>query len=196
MSFTPRHSHTARRALPAMTPVPGRAGASTTRADPKALSRYQVFDLHRFIALLALCFTLLHVFIVLPDDFIGFSLPELLLPFASAYRPFYMALGMVSLYLLALTILSFYLRPLVPYSLWRYLHYGTFGVFSLALAHGLGSGTDTHLAWAQALYGLSGGIVLLLLVRRAWKGGARGLIRQPTPVAPDNLDPSTQSSSG
>jgi sulfoxide reductase heme-binding subunit YedZ len=103
---------------------------------PKRLERFRVFDLHRFIAILALAFSVFHALIVLPDAFIGFTLPQLLVPFASPYRTTWMALGVFALYLSIIVIASFYLRPLVPYAAWRLLHYTTLGVFAMALAHG------------------------------------------------------------
>jgi predicted ferric reductase len=113
-----------------------------------------------------LAITLAHTFIVLPDRYIGFSVWELLVPFASPYRPDYMALGTLALYTMALVVVSFYLRPLVPYKAWRALHYATFAVFIMALAHGVGAGSDTGLAWAQGLYLIGGGLVLALAAVR------------------------------
>jgi predicted ferric reductase len=150
-------------------------GLLLTTSVPKPLRRFEVFDMHRFLALLALGVTTFHMLIVLPDGFIGFSLRELLVPFASPYAQVYMALGTLSLYLMAIVIGTFYLRPLVPYSAWRTIHYTTFAVFGLALVHGLGAGTDTSVSWALALYAVTGGIVLALLTRRVTSGSARGI---------------------
>ncbi len=126
-------------------------GLLLTGGSP-GLKRYDVYDLHRFLAILTLAVTLFHLFIVLPDAYIGFSLSELLIPFASPYHPVYMALGLLSFYLMLLAVASFYSMPLIPYAWWRRLHYSTFAVFVMALAHGLGSGTDTgHAVGAGAL---------------------------------------------
>lgn len=146
------------------------------------LKRYDVYDLHRFLAILTSAFTLFHLLIVLPDAYIGFSLSELLVPFVSPYRPVYMALGLLGFYLMLLTVVSFYSMPLVPYAWWRRLHYGTFAVFAMALAHGLGAGTDTESPWALALYGATGAIVLLLTARRVLIGRSRGLVQRPQTI--------------
>jgi predicted ferric reductase len=137
------------------------------------LARFRVYDLHRFLSLLALAAAVFHALIVLPDRYIGFSLFELLIPFASPYRPFYMALGAFSLYLAAFIAGTFYLRRLVPYRVWRLIHYATFGAFALALVHGAGAGTDTAAAWPPYLYAATGLIAFNLLVYRALKGSAR-----------------------
>jgi cytochrome b561 len=68
----------------------------------------------------------------------------------------------------------------VSYRAWRLLHYLTFAVFVLALAHGVGAGTDTQSEWAQYLYAACGLLVFNLLVYRALKGSARpGVERAP-----------------
>jgi predicted ferric reductase len=136
-------------------------------------ARFRVYDLHRFLSLLALTSAVLHALIVLPDRYIGFSVVELLVPLASPYRPFYMALGLLSLCLTAFIVGTFYLRQLVPYRIWRVIHYATFGAFALALVHGVGAGTDTAAGWPPYLYAATGLMAFNLLVYRVLKGSAR-----------------------
>jgi len=137
--------------------------------------RFQVYDLHRFFSLFTLLFTVFHMVIVLPDEFIGFSISELLLPMASPYRPEYMTVGLAAFYLLALTVASFYARHLIGYRTWRVLHYATFVVFAAAAAHGIGAGTDSSAVWARFLYAVTALVVFNLTVFRALTGSARGL---------------------
>ena len=150
-------------------------GLLLTGGLPGRLQRFQTYDLHRFVALLAMAVTLFHVLIVLPDGFIGFSLAELLLPFASPYEPAYMAFGVFSLYLLVIVIGSFYLRSLASYRFWRYVHFSTPAAFILALAHGLGAGSDTSTGWALAVYATTGAATFVLTARRIFIGRTRGL---------------------
>jgi predicted ferric reductase len=140
----------------------------------KRLARFRIYDIHRFVSLLALCLTLLHVFIVLPDAFIGFTLPELLVPFASPYEPVFMALGAFSFYLTAAVIGSFYALRRIGYPAWRMLHYATLAAFLLAFLHGVGAGSDSDGAWAPYLYAATGLAAFNLLVYRLLKGSARG----------------------
>src|SRR6266480_1885643 len=93
---------------------------------PRWLQRFRVYDLHRFLALVTLGVTVFHIVIVLPDKFIGFSVPELLVPFASSYEPLYMALGVFAFYVSVIVTGAFYLRPRVSYRTWRLVHYATF----------------------------------------------------------------------
>jgi methionine sulfoxide reductase heme-binding subunit len=84
-----------------------------------------------------------------------------------------MALGLLSLYLTAFIVGTFYLRQLVPYRIWRLIHYATFGAFALALVHGVGAGTDTAAGWPPYPYAATGLIAFNLLVYRVLKGSAR-----------------------
>ena len=58
------------------------------------------------------------------------------------------------------------------------LHYATFGVFAMALAHGAGAGTDTQSLWARDMYAVTGFVVFDLLVIRLVRGTTRGVRRQ------------------
>ncbi len=123
--------------------------------------------LHEHTSWLGLVLALFHALILLGDGYIGYTLDQILVPFASAdYEPLWVGLGQIGLYLLALVVLSFYVRRLIGQRVWRVLHYLSFGVFALALAHGIFSGTDTAAPLLTGLYWASGLSVVLLTVRR------------------------------
>jgi predicted ferric reductase len=143
------------------------------------LQRYRVYDVHRFLALITLGVTVVHMFIVLPDGYIAFTVWELVIPFASSYRPEYMGIGVLGFYLMLAVIGAFYLRPRVSYRAWRLIHYGTFAVFALALVHGAGAGTDAGSDWSRAMYAVTGLVAFNLMVHRALKGSARGVPQRP-----------------
>jgi hypothetical protein len=137
-----------------------------TRVMDWLLARWRWFDLHQFTALAALAFVLLHVFSLLGDHYIGFTLSQLLIPLASPYRALPVAAGVLGLYLLVAIIVSFWLRRFIGYRTWRALHFGTFALFLLAFMHGLFSGTDTGQIWTTALYWGSGMLVGALSIWR------------------------------
>ena len=125
------------------------------------------FDLHQFSSLLGLAFSLFHALILLGDKFIGYSLPQILIPFASlGYAPFWVGLGQVSLYLMVIVSLSYYVRGVIGRKNWRRLHYLSFGMYALVLLHGIMAGTDTALGWVQAGYWFSGASLLFLTIFR------------------------------
>jgi predicted ferric reductase len=125
------------------------------------------FDLHQHTSLLALAFSLFHGLVLLGDQYIGYTLVEVLVPFASTgYKPLAVGAGQVALYVLVLVALSFYVKQQLGRQVWRLIHAASFALFGLALLHGIASGSDSGTWWAQALYWLSGGSVLFLTVYR------------------------------
>jgi predicted ferric reductase len=124
-------------------------------------------DLHEHASLLGLGFGVLHALVLLGDQYIGYSLPQILFPFTNAsYRPLWVGLGQIGLYLLALVTLSFYVRRWIGVRTWRLLHFLSFAVFALSLAHGLFSGTDSSAPWVVWMYVGSGLSVVALTVYR------------------------------
>ncbi|NNJ10892.1 hypothetical protein EKD04_011170 [Chloroflexales bacterium ZM16-3] len=116
-----------------------------------------VSDLHEYASLLGLFFAAIHALSLLGDHYIGYGLMEILLPFTStAYRPFEVGLGQIAFYLMLPVIFTFYVRRWIGGRAWRTIHYLSFGLFGLALAHGIWSGTDTGATWAQLVYAASG----------------------------------------
>jgi predicted ferric reductase len=115
-----------------------------------------VAALHEYASLLGLAAGVFHALILLGDGYIGYTLNQILIPFAGdTYRPLWVGLGQVALYLSVLVTLSFYVRRWMGYRLWRLVHYLSFAVFLLALAHGLMSGTDSGTLLARDLYWVS-----------------------------------------
>ncbi|WIG59154.1 MAG: hypothetical protein OJF49_001901 [Ktedonobacterales bacterium] len=123
-------------------------------------------ELHNFLTLLSLIFVGVHVLAVWVDPFTRFGWSEVFLPFVSHYRPFWMALGIVALYLGLAIGLSTWLRPIIGYTVWRRLHVLTLGCFALVTVHGLGTGSDTRTWWGVLLYGGSVLLVGWLLLAR------------------------------
>jgi predicted ferric reductase len=124
-------------------------------------------DLHEHSSLLGLAFGLLHALVLLGDAYIGYTLPQILIPFAGvSYEPVWVGLGQISLYLMALVTFSFYVRRWLGARAWRTIHYLSFVVFALALMHGVFSGTDTSLPWAFWMYVGTGTSVLGMTLYR------------------------------
>jgi Ferric reductase like transmembrane component len=123
-------------------------------------------ELHGYVSLLALVFIAVHVSAVAIDPFTHFGLTAVLLPFASHYRPLWMGLGIVALYLLLAVWVSTRLRTRIGHRLWRQIHLLAFGVYGAATLHGLGTGSDTRTLWAVALYTTSVLLVATLLAVR------------------------------
>jgi predicted ferric reductase len=132
-------------------------------------------DLHEQASLLGLGFGLLHALVLLGDKYIGYTLSQILIPFASGgYQPLWVGLGQIGLYLMALVTFSFYVRRWIGARVWRTIHYLSFVVFGLALMHGLFSGTDSSMPWAIWMYVSTGVSVLAMTIYRFFAQPRRG----------------------
>jgi len=125
------------------------------------------FDLHQHASLLGLAFALFHALVLLGDHYMAYTLAQLLIPFnGGSYRPLWVAFGQMSLYVMALVGLSFYVRKEIGRNVWRLIHFLSFVLFVGSLAHGIFSGTDTSQWWSNLIYWGTGGSVLFLTVFR------------------------------
>jgi len=111
-----------------------------------------VYETHRALSLLTVVVVAGHVLLLGFDRYARFSPTDLLLPFASWYRPAWTGLGVLAAYVLLAVYASFYVRSRIGYKTWRTLHYATFAVFVMATAHGLRAGSDSGAVWARWLY--------------------------------------------
>jgi predicted ferric reductase len=125
------------------------------------------YDIHQFVSLLAMAVAMFHGLILTGDRYIGFSLVQVFIPFSNpAYRPFWVGLGQIGFYSLAIVGLSFYVRRKLTPRVWRLIHYLSFLSFLFVLIHGIASGTDSAQPWAVLLYWFTGGSVLFLTMYR------------------------------
>jgi len=125
-----------------------------------------ILDLHRLLGGLALIFTGVHVGALLVDQYIGFGVQDILVPFASRWQPGAVAWGVVGLYLLLAVELTSLARARLPKKVWRRTHYASFPLFVTATIHGLAAGTDTTLLLAELIAGLSMLVFLALAAVR------------------------------
>jgi predicted ferric reductase len=125
------------------------------------------FAIHEYVSLLGLAFAVFHALVIMGDHYINFQLTEILIPFATlSYRPNWVGLGQLGFYIWVILSASFYVRQRIGPKVWRFLHYASFFTFLMALFHGLTSGTDTSMPWAQNLYWFLGGSLIFLVMYR------------------------------
>lgn len=125
------------------------------------------FDLHQFVSILGLAFSLFHGLILLGDNYVNLKPTQILVPFTTlTYKPFWVGLGQIAFYLWMLITLSFYIRKSIRVKTWRIIHYFSYLTFSLILLHGITSGTDTATNWVSTMYWFSGFSLFFLLIYR------------------------------
>jgi sulfoxide reductase heme-binding subunit YedZ len=148
-------------------------GLTTTLFD-RFGGRAVVFSLHGFVTSLAYGFLSMHVLSLASDPWVTFGPVELLAPFTSQWREPWTGLGVLAGELLVLIGASFAFRRLTGYRAWRALHWLTFALYGLGLAHGLGAGTDSETVWARTIYLVTSLAVVWLSMYRLLRGRTRG----------------------
>lgn len=124
-------------------------------------------SVHQFSSLFGLALVALHALVLIGDAFISYSFADVLIPFAGTqYEHFWVGIGQTAFYIGLFTSLSWYVRFRIGYSLWRRMHYLTFGMFSMALAHGILVGTDTENIAVTMMYIITGGATVFMLFYR------------------------------
>lgn len=123
------------------------AGRFTTRRWPRFLSQ----GLHRNISLLVVMFLTLHVGTTVVDTYTSIPLIAAFIPFASSYKTIWLSLGAVALDMLLALVATSLLRPWIGHRAWRRVHWLAYACWPVAVAHGLGIGTDRNATWVFAL---------------------------------------------
>jgi sulfoxide reductase heme-binding subunit YedZ len=112
------------------------------RWTPRGLQRFVVDDLHRTLGLLVVVLLGVHIAANVLDNFVSISLVDALVPFVGSYHPFWLGLGALSLDLLAALIVTSLLRARIGVRTWRAVHWIAYASWPIAVAHGIGMGTD------------------------------------------------------
>lgn len=118
------------------------------------LPRFAVVAVHRSASLLAVALVAVHVVTMVVDPYAQLDLLAAVVPFTSGAQPFWYGLGAVALDLVVALIVTSLLRRRIGPRVWRGVHWLAYAAWPVALAHGLGSGSDVGAAWMQVLTGV------------------------------------------
>ena len=132
----------------------------STRLMHRRPSPKWLLDLHRFLGGLAVSFAVIHVAGLVGDNYLHFGRADVLVPFASQWRPTAVALGVVSLWLLAAVEVTSLLMRYLPRRRWHQVHLASYAVFWLATLHALRAGTDTR----NGIYTFTTYVVIVVVV--------------------------------
>jgi predicted ferric reductase len=141
---------------------------TTGRVAGPAWPRFVLAALHGNLALLGCVFLVVHIGSSVIDPYAGIGWLDAVAPFGSRYRPVWLGLGAVALDLLLAVMISSLLRPRIGYPVWRAVHWLAYLCWPVAVAHGLGIGTDTRSWPALAITGGCVSAVLLAAGYRLW----------------------------
>ena len=114
------------------------AGRVTSRNWP----RFVTEGLHRNVSLTTVCFVMVHAATITFDRYVGISVLAAVVPFISAYLPFWVGLGAVAFDVLLALVVTGLLRTRMSHRSWRLVHWLSYLGWPVALAHTIGVGTD------------------------------------------------------
>jgi sulfoxide reductase heme-binding subunit YedZ len=121
---------------------------------------------HEALSLAALAALVVHGLALLGDSYFHPTIADLLVPFHLNYKEPYMAIGIISGWLMIVFGLSYYVRERIGIKRWKVWHRLTAVAWILGVVHTLGEGTDAGTAWFLAVVGIAVIPVTLLLVAR------------------------------
>jgi DMSO/TMAO reductase YedYZ heme-binding membrane subunit len=111
-------------------------------------------------------FGMFHGLLLLGDAKVSYNLRGILIPFTSHYLPLQTGFGTIALYVMAILVISSRMIKRIGRKFWRVIHFLSFPGYVFALYHGISMGTDSQYSEIKLLYGITGGIVLALVLFR------------------------------
>jgi sulfoxide reductase heme-binding subunit YedZ len=140
--------------------------------------RFLVIGLHRNISLLALTFLGLHIGTTVVDTYTSIGIQDAVIPFLSGYHRFWLGLGVIASDILIAVSVTSALRQRIGHRFWRLVHWCGYLCWPVAMAHGLGIGTDRSQTWVFFLAVACGAaVVIAAIVRGLQLIPPRGLAR-------------------
>ena len=119
-----------------------------------------LLDMHRWLGGLTVAFLGVHLVSLLADSFVQFGPLDILVPFASQWRPAAVALGIIAFWLVIAVALTSVAVKRLPRRWWRGVHLASYATFWLTTIHGALAGTDA----SRPLYVTTASVVLMAVV--------------------------------
>lgn len=111
------------------------------------MPRFSVTLVHRNIALLASAFLVLHVGTLMLDSYAHLNPADVVVPFLGSFKPLWQGLGTVAFDLLIAITITALLRRFIGVRPFRFVHWFTYAMWPIAVAHAIGNGTNGTNAW-------------------------------------------------
>jgi predicted ferric reductase len=143
------------------------------------LPRFVIAGLHRNVSLLAMALLAVHIITAVLDSYVSIRLVDAFVPFVSRYQPLWLGLGALSVDILVAVTVTSLVRERLGHRAWRIIHWSAYACWPLAVAHGLGIGTDTRFGWVVLINIVCIAAVLAALSwRLAWGWSAVNAARR------------------
>jgi predicted ferric reductase len=147
--------------------------AIPTKFFERFLSPTFAVDFHEYISLLSIGFIILHVSVLMIDQYLPFSLVQILIPFMSPYRPVWVGLGVLGFYLSLLVTITFYLRKKIGQKKFKAIHTLSLLGYLGVVLHAFFAGSDSSLLGVQLIYIVT--FMLVVFLTSYWLITARQL---------------------
>ena len=106
---------------------------------------------HRFISGLAMLMVITHMVSLYLDSYIEFTVADLLIPFASEFEPWGVALGVIGMWAMVLVWATSMAMQWIPQPVWKAIHFLSYlSLFAVAMHSGM-VGSDVGTPWYTAL---------------------------------------------
>ena len=156
-----------------------------TRVLGRRARPWWMLGVHRFLGALAIVFVVVHVLAIVADNYTSFGLVDVLVPFASAWKPIPVALGIVGMYIVLAVEITSLLQRHLPRTVWRQIHLASYGLFGFATLHALSAGTDVGAVIVGGLaIGVGAVIALFAVLSWVWRAEPRpGRVARSLPTS-------------
>jgi len=159
--------------------------ALSTRALGRKPRAPWLLDLHRFLGGLTVVFVFVHMTGLWADQYVHFSVTQLLVPFAATWKPLAVAWGVVAFYLLLAVELTSLIMKRLPKRLWKGVHFSSYALYLFATVHLLTAGTDSRVPALRWGVIATIGAVVFFTVYRIIGPGRRASVAAPPPRKAD-----------
>ena len=153
-----------------------------TRLVQRLASPIARMEWHRILAILGLALVALHGVALVMDNYMPTRWLDLVVPGGIAYRPLWVAFGVLSMWLMVIVSVTAAMRKQLGAKVWKGIHLASYGVFAAATLHGVMAGTDSGQPWMLAIYLGSIALVVGVASRRLLSGPNAPLKRRRNPV--------------
>jgi len=141
-----------------------------TRLVQRLASPVARMEWHRILAVLGLALVALHGVALVMDNYVTITWLDLVTPGGTEYRPLWVSVGVLSMWLMVIVSLTAMWRKHLGASFWKAVHLASYGVFATATVHGVMAGTDSNQPWMLGIYVASTGLVAGVAARRLIAG--------------------------
>lgn len=126
------------------------------------------WSIHRNISIIMTISIIIHFVSLLFDEYIKFTVLDVLSPFTPKIGGIYLSIGIISFYIIVSAIVTSLIYQQKYPRFWQIVHYLPYPVFILVLLHGLVLGSDSSTIIMQFIYWSTGIIFILLFVYRVF----------------------------